>query len=193
MIFPLLNTITSPFGDRVHPISGSKQFHNGVDIRGKTGDKIQSPDSGTVVDVYSNSTGGNQLIIKHDNGYTTGYAHLSKALVKTGEKVTKGQVIGEVGATGNVTAAHLHFTLKDDRGSYIDPSKILSGLTAVYVNSGAAGAVEAVKTTVIKPVVKFSKNNPKTTVAIGIAVVTGIGFLILSVNKKKNVSIENGI
>jgi murein DD-endopeptidase MepM/ murein hydrolase activator NlpD len=126
--FPTDNhTITSPFGYRTHPVSGeSDVFHNGIDLRAAEGDPIYAPADGVVTSEYSNDAGGNQLLIKHSNGFTSGYAHLSAYLVTEGETVRKGQVIAYAGATGTVTAAHLHFTLKDQSGSYLDPSTYLS-------------------------------------------------------------------
>lgn len=121
MPFPVKNSITSEFGDRVHPVDGTEKFHNGIDIRGAVGDPILAPADGTVASRYYNDAGGNQLTIKHDNGYTTGYAHLSKYHVNAGDRVRKGQLIAEVGATGKVTGAHLHLTLKDANGNLLNP------------------------------------------------------------------------
>lgn len=125
MLFPVINKITSPFGNRVHPFTGNVQFHNGIDIAGKVGDKVKSPGDGIVTSIYKNDIGGNQLIIKHTNGYTTGYAHLNKIYVSIKEKILKGEAIAEIGKTGRVTGPHLHFTLKDSSGHYLDPSKYL--------------------------------------------------------------------
>lgn len=121
MIFPVNGRIASKYGNRKDPITGENEFHNGIDIAASTGTIVKSPYNGTVKSIYSNSTGGNQLIVTHTNGFTTGYAHLSNYLVKQGETVKKGQPIALVGETGRVTGPHLHFTLKNPSGSYIDP------------------------------------------------------------------------
>jgi murein DD-endopeptidase MepM/ murein hydrolase activator NlpD len=121
MIMPVNGPITSPFGARIHPISGEPDFHNGIDIKAATGDKIIAPANGVVKSQYFNDAGGNQMLIEHDNGYTTGYAHLSKYLVKQGDRVKKGQAVAEVGNTGNSTGSHLHLTLKDSSGTIINP------------------------------------------------------------------------
>jgi murein DD-endopeptidase MepM/ murein hydrolase activator NlpD len=121
MIFPVNGPITSPFGARIHPITGEPDFHNGIDIKAATGDKIKAPASGVVKSIYFNDAGGNQMLIQHDNGYTTGYAHLSKYLVKQGDRVVQGQEVAEVGNTGNSTGSHLHLTLKDSSGVTINP------------------------------------------------------------------------
>ncbi len=114
--------ISSPFGNRVHPVTKEVKFHNGIDIVIPSGTEIFSPLDGVVTAVYSNTAGGNQLAIKHTN-YSTGYAHLTKSLVKIGDKVTKGQKIAISGNTGQSTGAHLHFVLKDKAGNYLDPAK----------------------------------------------------------------------
>lgn len=118
--------VTSPFGKRTHPVTGEQSsFHNGIDIATPSGTPIHSPASGIVTKNYYNDAGGNQLVIKHDNGYTTGYAHLSKSMVSIGEKIKKNQIIGLTGATGKVTGPHLHLTVKSAAGDYLDPQKIL--------------------------------------------------------------------
>lgn len=116
--------ITSPFGDRIHPVTKAKSFHNGVDVAMPDGTEIISPDSGVCVLCNNHPTGGLQLAIKHDgelNGYRTGYAHLSQQLIKVGDRVTKGQVIAHSGNTGRSTGSHLHFTLTSPVGNKIDP------------------------------------------------------------------------
>ena len=83
---------------------------------------------GTVENVYSNALGGNQLTIKHSNGFTTGYAHLTKALVKKGDKIKKGQELALSGNTGRSTGPHVHFTMKDAKGNYLDPAKLFHAM-----------------------------------------------------------------
>ena len=130
LIYPIKGTISSGFGTRIDPITGAAgQFHNGIDIyppEPRIGTKIKSPADGVVILMDWNDDGGNQLRIKHDNGYITGYAHLSKYLVKLGDKVKQGQYIAEVGATGKVTGAHLNFTLVNtNTAAILDPTKYL--------------------------------------------------------------------
>lgn len=125
MKYPVKGEITSPFGNRVHPIKKTTMFHNGIDIGVPSGTPVISPASGKVTNLYWEETGGNQLVIKHNNGYTTGYAHLSSYLVKVGDKVRKGQKIGHTGATGKVTGPHLHLTMRNPKNEYTDPQKHL--------------------------------------------------------------------
>jgi murein DD-endopeptidase MepM/ murein hydrolase activator NlpD len=132
MIFPIKDTITSPFGMRTHPVDGGEKFHNGIDIRANVGTPIKAPDNGTVTQVYSNDAGGKQLIIKLDSGYTAGFAHLSEYSVKAGDKVKAGQIVAKSGNTGNTTGAHLHFTIKDKSGNFIDPVTALNAVEVFY-------------------------------------------------------------
>ena len=122
---PVITKISSPFGYRVNPVTKQQQFHNGIDLPVPVNTKIKSPMNGVVENVYSNPAGGNQLIIKHDNGYTTGYAHLTKALLKKGDKVKQGDIVALSGNTGKSTGPHLHFTLKDKTGNWMDPAKVI--------------------------------------------------------------------
>jgi murein DD-endopeptidase MepM/ murein hydrolase activator NlpD len=122
---PVKAKISSPFGYRTNPVTKEKQFHNGIDLPVPVGTSVKSPMEGTVENVYFNALGGNQLIVKHSNGFTTGYAHLSKATVKKGDKVKKGQELALSGNTGRSTGPHVHFTMKDAKGNYLDPAKIV--------------------------------------------------------------------
>jgi len=116
---PVVGKITSRYGTRINPISGKNEFHNGVDVQAASGTPVKSPAAGTVLKVYYNSLGGNQVIVQH-TGLITGYAHLSKYFVTPGEKIQSGHIIGHVGTTGQSTGAHLHFTTAKN-GDLIDP------------------------------------------------------------------------
>lgn len=122
---PVQGKITSKYGNRIHPISGVLKFHNGIDIAAATGTAVKAPASGVITKRWTDSSNGNALQIKHNNGYTTGYAHLSAWNVAVGDKVVKGQQVAKVGNTGNSTGAHLHFTVKDKKGFNIDPESVL--------------------------------------------------------------------
>ena len=108
------NNITSPYGYR-----WGGQFHAGVDIAGSYGSKIYATNNGVVVeskfDQYyekgKKRGNGHYIIINHNNGWYTSYAHLSSRAVKIGDKVEMGQVIGYMGETGYATGVHLHFAV----------------------------------------------------------------------------------
>lgn len=125
---PIKGRISSGFGKRDHPVTGVKSFHNGVDIPAAIGTEIVSPWDGVVI--KSDSTpedtadkGGLEVKIKHTNGFTTGYAHLSHSLVKVDQRVKEGEVIAKTGNTGIGTGAHLHLTLRNAAGELVDPAK----------------------------------------------------------------------
>lgn len=123
---PVVAKITSKFGYRTDPKTGKQNaFHNGIDLAVPLNTPIKSPMPGVVDAVISGGDGGNQVIIKHDNGYKTGYAHLNKPLVKKGDKIKQGDTIGLSGNTGKSTGPHLHLTLTDPSGAKVDPQKMI--------------------------------------------------------------------
>lgn len=120
---PVTGRISSKFGSRTAPTAESSTNHNGVDIAVPIGTTIVSPWSGTVQNVWMDSTygGGLSLAITHPNGYRTGYCHLSSVLVSKGDKVKQGQEVALSGNSGNTTGPHLHFTVTNPSGKKIDP------------------------------------------------------------------------
>jgi murein DD-endopeptidase MepM/ murein hydrolase activator NlpD len=115
-------TVTSPFGYRIHPLSGKIEFHNGVDLRAKY-DTVYAVLNGVVQSVCTNSMFGNAISLQHGE-ITTTYGHLYKFLVNTKDSVSAGQAIAISGATGRVTAAHLHFSVRYQKW-YINPLNFL--------------------------------------------------------------------
>ena len=117
--------ITSHFGYRVHPIRKTRHLHNGVDIAGVSSKNIFAVQSGTVSTAQYgwNGGAGNHVKIDHGNGYVSQYMHLSKIMVKEGQHVDKGQLIGIMGCSGSCTGTHLHFTIYKN-GSLMDPLKL---------------------------------------------------------------------
>lgn len=102
-------TITSPFGDRKHPIDGKAKFHHGTDFVGKKHAMIYAAADGKVIEAASSKSYGNFIIVKHSQILKTRYAHLSTAYAGLGERVFQGQLIGLQGKSGRTTADHLHF------------------------------------------------------------------------------------
>jgi len=109
-IWPIRGRVTSPYGMRV--ISGRNDFHAGIDIGGPSGASIVAVESGRVSYSGYMRGYGNVIILSHDGGYSTVYGHNSVNLVKKGQYVTKGNIIGKVGRTGNATGPHLHFEIR---------------------------------------------------------------------------------
>lgn len=125
MKYPVAGRITSKFGNRIHPITGATSFHNGIDIAAPIGTPVHSPYSGVVKSVYSNNTGGIQMIVDHDNGFRTGYAHLNEAIKRPGQRVKQGEIIAKTGNTGASTGPHLHLTLRKN-GTLVNPEEFFT-------------------------------------------------------------------
>ncbi|MDQ6422638.1 M23 family metallopeptidase [Paenibacillus sp. LHD-117] len=106
---PSLKKISSHFGMRVHPITGERRLHSGMDIPAPKGTDVIAADEGVVIRANYNSISGNNIKIQHPSGYITWYMHLSKTYVKEDDSVKRGEVIGAVGSTGRSTGPHLHF------------------------------------------------------------------------------------
>ena len=117
---PVVGTLTSNFGYREHPVEGEERFHYGLDIAANTGTAIGCFADGTVTAVGESSSYGKYLIVAHEGGYSTLYAHCSKITVSSGAAVKEGQTIAEVGETGIATGPHLHFELHRD-SDYLNP------------------------------------------------------------------------
>ncbi|MBV6644840.1 MAG: peptidoglycan DD-metalloendopeptidase family protein [Cyclobacteriaceae bacterium] len=117
--------ITSGFGMRMHPIKKVKMFHQGIDIRAKTGTPVLATANG-IASIRPKKDGyGNMVILKHGNGYVTRYAQLSAFYVQDGEYVKKGQVIAYVGSSGQSTAPHLHYEVIKD-GEHVNPQSYMA-------------------------------------------------------------------
>ena len=121
---PSCHSISSGYGYRIHPVTGVRKLHAGIDIPCSTGTTIVAAASGTVVDAGYNAYNGNYLKISHGNGLETMYLHCSKLLVSSGTRVSGGQTIAKSGATGMVSGAHLHFVVKKN-GNYVNPQNYL--------------------------------------------------------------------
>lgn len=115
--------VTSEFGWRNCPYHG-RELHSGLDMSAATGTPIRAALSGTVTKSCRTNSYGNYTVIDHGNGMTTAYAHQSERLVKVGDTVTVGQVIGLVGSTGNSTGPHLHLEVRVN-GSLVNPRSYL--------------------------------------------------------------------
>lgn len=116
---PLVGKLTSAFGWREHPVTGGNKFHYGVDLAAETGADICAFADGEVYAVGESSTLGKYVMLRHENGYVTLYAHCSKVTVSEGT-VAMGDKIAEAGETGQATGPHLHFELHDGE-LYLNP------------------------------------------------------------------------
>ena len=124
--WPATGRFTSGFGWRRDPvIPGRWEFHRGIDIANSWGTPVYAAATGKVVWTGWNGGYGYTIIIDHENGIRTMYAHLAKILVKVGQEVKKGEQIAEMGSTGRSTGSHLHFEVHVN-GIPIDPLRYLS-------------------------------------------------------------------
>ncbi len=117
--------VSSPYGYRIHPILNTRKLHTGIDIPAPTGTPAVAIDNGTVIFSGVQSGYGNTLMIKHDDGKVTLYAHNDKLLASVGDRVQKGQVVTKIGSTGRSTGPHLHFEVRIN-GKTTDPMKYIS-------------------------------------------------------------------
>ena len=114
-IKPVSGSITSSFGRRLHPIYNVVLFHSGVDFAASEGTRVHSTGDGIVAFSGYDKGYGQKVIINHGYGYKTIYAHLSKPLVRQGQRVQRGEIIALSGNTGVSTGPHLHYeVLKDN-------------------------------------------------------------------------------
>lgn len=109
---PVKGYYTSLFGDRVDPYYHDTAFHTGVDIHGRMNQPMHASQAGMVMFTGWRDGYGNTIIIQHDKGYSTLYAHLTDITVKTGQWVKKKEKIGTVGSTGRSTGPHVHFEIR---------------------------------------------------------------------------------
>lgn len=114
-------TLTSNYGYRIHPISGKRKMHTGIDLAAPAGTPILAAESGTVSLVRKLGTGyGWYVVVSHGSNISTLYAHMSSIIVTQGQVVSRGQKLGGVGTTGSSTGNHLHFEVRVN-GSHVSP------------------------------------------------------------------------
>jgi len=128
--------VSSGFSMRFHPIFQTWRAHLGVDYAAVQGTPVRSVGVGTVESAGNMGGYGNAVVIKHNNGHTTVYAHLSKMSVRRGQSVSQGQTVGLVGATGWATGPHLHFEFRVN-GVHKDPQQLARQSESVPVPSYA--------------------------------------------------------
>jgi murein DD-endopeptidase MepM/ murein hydrolase activator NlpD len=121
---PAAGRLSSSFGYRIHPIYGDWRFHYGVDIANSAGTPIVAFADGTVTAAGTSNGYGNYVILEHDGGFFTLYAHCRTVNVKAGQTVKRGQKIAAIGSTGVTTGPHLHFELRYG-DAFLDPAGYL--------------------------------------------------------------------
>ncbi|MCA8236181.1 M23 family metallopeptidase [Burkholderia cenocepacia] len=124
--------ISSPFGARVHPVSGARHVHSGVDLAAPAGRAVHASERGVVTFIGTEPRGyGKYVVIRHDGGYASYYAHLSafEPTLRTGARVMRGQRVGAVGSTGTATGPHLHFEVRR-HARLVDPIELVHAARA---------------------------------------------------------------
>ncbi len=120
-IMPTQGYWSSSYGWRDDPFTGKRTFHRGVDIATQSGNPVLATAEGIVIQLSSDKIGGKTIKISHaKTGFVTVYCHLSKYLVKTGQKVKRGDTIGLVGSTGRALGPHVHYEVRLD-GKSLNP------------------------------------------------------------------------
>lgn len=125
MAWPVRGPITSSFGMRRDPFSRKRVFHNGMDIGCVIGTPIKAADSGKVIFAGWKEGYGNMVVIEHANEIITVYAHLDSITTIQGAQVTRGEEIAKSGDTGTVTGPHLHFEIRKNYVTALNPGRIL--------------------------------------------------------------------
>ena len=128
--FPWLGYVSSPYGYRVHPTTGVKDLHRGVDIAAAQGTSVAAVHNGKVVSAGDMGSYGLCVVIEDDKGYQSRYAHCATLSVSAGQEVRRGDMIGSVGSTGDSTGSHLHLEVMLS-GEYLNPY--------YFVDTGGSG------------------------------------------------------
>jgi murein DD-endopeptidase MepM/ murein hydrolase activator NlpD len=119
------DVVNSGYGYRRHPIGGNIRFHHGIDFKSTYGSIVKASMDGKVVEAQFAGALGRHVVIRHSNGLETVYGHMSSFYPKTGDTVSRGQVIGRVGSSGRTTGPHLHFEIRKNSRS-VNPEKYLN-------------------------------------------------------------------
>ena len=123
-VWPSRGWVTSDFGIRTDPYTSERSMHRGLDIANEVGTPVMAPSDGVVIFDGTEGGYGNVLVLDHGYGVRTRYGHLSKILVKLGDKVKRGQQVAAVGNTGRSTGPHLHYEVRIN-GIPEDPRKFI--------------------------------------------------------------------
>ena len=124
--WPVTGRISSPYGYRVHPQTGMRDFHSGMDIASDPGASVKATADGIVSFAGWSGGSGNLVALEHGLGFSTYYAHNKLVVVKVGQKVKRGDILSYVGSTGNSTGPHLHYEVWKE-GRSLNPVTFIEG------------------------------------------------------------------
>jgi len=123
-MWPVIGWLSSVYGSRKDPFDGADDFHSGLDIAADRGTPIRATADGKVESAGYNGNYGNSILVDHGYGIGTRFGHLSRVIVRNGQEVRRGEVIGYVGSTGRATSPHLHYEILYN-GRPINPMSLL--------------------------------------------------------------------
>jgi murein DD-endopeptidase MepM/ murein hydrolase activator NlpD len=126
--WPVKGSISSPFGNRIHPITGESTFHSGVDISTPVGTMVRATADGIVSFSNWHNDSGYIVVLEHGHGFRTIYAHNKLNYVKVGQQVKRGDIISLSGSTGSSTGPHCHYEVWKN-GMHLNPQSFLKGLS----------------------------------------------------------------
>lgn len=121
--------VSSPYGWRSDPFTSHAKFHGGIDLAARYGTAVPAAAAGTVVSAGEQGGYGLTVVVRHENGFQSRYAHLASLDVQVGDGVAQGQQVGRVGSTGRSTGPHLHFEVTQ-AGRRVDPERFVRNLTS---------------------------------------------------------------
>lgn len=124
LVRPVGGPMTSPFGQRVHPVTGVRKLHDGTDFGAACGTEVHAAAAGVVIASAYDGAYGERMTIRHGPGFDTSYAHLSSRIAPVGAHVGAGEVIARSGTTGMSTGCHLHFMVMRE-GHPVNPQDLL--------------------------------------------------------------------
>jgi murein DD-endopeptidase MepM/ murein hydrolase activator NlpD len=123
--WPVSGPLSSPYGNRRHPVHDETRFHTGVDISVPPDSKVKATAEGIVSFAGRTENSGIVVVVEHGHGFSTAYAHSRKALVRVGQRVVRGEPIALSGSTGISTGPHVHYEIWKN-GRHTDPSGYLA-------------------------------------------------------------------
>ena len=123
--WPVSGSLSSPYGNRSHPVHGEIRFHTGVDISVPPGSEVKATAEGIVSLAGWTENSGIVVVVEHGHGFSTAYAHNQKALVKVGQRIVRGETIALSGSTGISTGPHVHYEIWKN-GRHINPTGYLA-------------------------------------------------------------------
>jgi murein DD-endopeptidase MepM/ murein hydrolase activator NlpD len=123
--WPVAGSLSSPYGNRRHPVHEEIRFHTGVDISVPSGSEVKATAEGIVSHAGWTEKSGIVVVVEHGHGFSTAYAHSQKALVRVGQRVARGEPIALSGSTGVSTGPHVHYEIWKN-GRHTNPSGYLA-------------------------------------------------------------------